>query len=184
MRKIVDTSKVHEIGLDRTVIFYWLLAALALAALGVWMIVAAPDSSKPGKMIVGGLVSAVGFGGMSLLGIKRLLGGRGPAITLSPQGLAVPVASLDLVPWSGIVAVNEWRSHGQRGIELTLDQATDVATKRTWIVRVFGGTSRFKPNRFAFAAVGTLTTHDELSALIEAYYRRYGPAERTEVATS
>lgn len=183
MRKAVDTSKTHEIGLDRTVIFYYLVVCLAIAAAGVWMIVAAPDSSKPGKMVVGGLVSAVGFGGMALLGIRRLIGERGPAITLSPRGLKVPVISPDFVPWTGIVAVDEWSLHKQRGIELMLDPATNAATKRTLTTRLFGGMSGFKRNSFVVSAAGTLTTHDELSALVDAYFLQFGPAERTEVAT-
>lgn len=183
MRKVVDTSKVHEIGPDRTVIFYAVTGCLALTALGVWMILAAPEFSKSGKMIVGGLVGAIGFGSFALLGIARLLTERGPAITLSPQGLKVPIISPDLVPWSGILAVNEWRFNRHRGIELTLDPMINVAIKRAPIVRVLGGMSGFKPNTLVVSAVGTLTTHDELSTLVEAYFHQLGPAERTEVAT-
>lgn len=164
--------------MDRTIIFYAILGSLALAAGGVWMIQAAPDfHARAGQVIFGGLVAAGGFGGMALLGLARLIGERGPAISLSPHGLRVSTFSPDVVAWSDILAVGAWRFKTGRGVALTLDPQVSKAIRRSAIARTFGGMSGTKPDVMVVVANGSLTTHNELRELIEAYLCRYGRAD-------
>ena len=175
MHDAPDTTKVHEIRQDDIVMFYSVLGCVAITALSGWLMLAPEEGYRAQRLVAVGVISAIGFGGFAVMGIMRLLGRKRPIITISPDGIRDIRVSHDTVPWSGVAALGEWRMQGHRAVELTLEPEADLATKRLPFEAMLRGVSRLGPHGVAFSAGGLLITYDDLRALIEAYYRKYGP---------
>lgn len=96
-------------------------AMLAMAALSAGMtvlsfLIAWPvlDDVRPGSFQqFAGWVGVILFGVVTALILARSFGTNRPTLTLSPQGFIFSGASPDLIPWSAVTGVKQWRAQKQ-----------------------------------------------------------------------
>jgi len=169
MYERVDTSSTVEIEQDPVVMVGLILVCAAFVAVAVSTI-SGPDHST--KDLVFGWVGIVFFGfGLVVLAV-RLLRLRGPALTVSPQGLMDRrTRNPQLLPWSDVRSVGEWRHRGQRMVILGLSsEAKERLAKGKPLTAIF-----FKANvalgadGLAVTATGLKASFHDIQNLITAF---------------
>ena len=176
MRETIDTTATRQFGQDHMTTISALLGCLAFVAVGLWALLAAPHFPSPGKLIFGGTLGVIGFGGFAAVGVARLIAWHRPLIIISPYGVRDARNTPDLVPWSSVVAIGEYRSgSGLRSIKLTLDPTAEAKVRRYPVVRLLRSLSPGLRSGEFISAHGTSVPYDELRDLVGAYARHHAP---------
>jgi hypothetical protein len=132
MYERVDTSSIVEIEHDPVVMVALILASLAFVVLGWWL---AFHLVSARAVFMGWATMSV-FGLFTILGVRRLLTMRGPVLTISPQGVCDRRFSEDLVAWSGVTAVGEWKYRTNRMVTLSLAPGVEGKLRRSRFARL------------------------------------------------
>jgi hypothetical protein len=168
MYEHVDTSSTVEIELDRVVMVGIIIVCLAFTATAWWAVF---DPASHGRDIVAGWVGMLFFGGLTLLGTVRLFTWRGPVLTVSPQGVRYRHFATDLVPWSGVTAVGEWKYPLARSVMLSLAPGVEEKLLHRSIIRRWlrGPNRAFGVNGMLVSAMGLKASYYDIRNLITAF---------------
>ena len=110
---------IEEFSLKRGRIYILPLLSLLLVGAGLWMLF--QSHGDPGALLLGAAVMAF-FSLTGLTGLRRL-SLKGPALTLSPEGLRSPLNFDGALPWNQIIRLQRSRVQGSAFLKVTVDSA-------------------------------------------------------------
>jgi hypothetical protein len=114
------------------------------------------------------MFGTVFFALCTLIALWRLLFGRGPVITISPQGIRDSRVAADVIPWSAIRTISTWEHTGQRVLVLNVDPAVERTLRLSMIAKYTRSANRaLGADGLCVTAQGLKISYDELWKLVE-----------------
>jgi hypothetical protein len=174
MSAVTDTIEI-ETSPSRT---------LYLAGLGIFMTAlgavialdAIPDEQLGTIERAFGAAAALFFGVCTLIWLWRLVAGRGPMLTISPQGICDKRVARETIPWSAVRKISTWEYSGQRILVLDVDPAVERTLHLTTIAKWTRRVNRsLGADGLCVTAQGLKISYDQLWELAA----RYAPPARS-----
>jgi hypothetical protein len=140
---MIDTSRTLEIASSP-----WKL--LALSVVGVLMTAGSasvafrllPDTTPDSFQELAAYFGTLFFGLCTGLALWRLVGQRGPVITITPDGIRDTRVAAELIPWRAVQDISTWALQGQKVMVLAVDPAVESRLTTTPIARWSRGANR------------------------------------------
>lgn len=159
---------VIEIRISVLRMFGLIIASVLLTAFGAAMALDLFLGEQVGIVYRAiGILGVLFFGVGTIAWLWRLLAGRDPVLTISPEGIRDTRIAPDPIPWSAIRNVSTWEHSGQRILVLDVDPAVERRLHLSTIARLTRSANRkLGADGLCVATHGLKIRHDELFDLI------------------
>lgn len=176
---IEDTYEDLVIPLGKTKIVLTVLGAFAFVVIGGWLVVLADAEPFPKRV----LVKAVGIAGIAFFGLVFIFAfkkafDRSPGMIVSSKGIfdnSSVMAHRFLVPWDQITGFSIVAIQGQRFLTVHILNPERYMNDPRFLHRIaIRANNKYFGSPVQLAANGLKTDFDEMVAVIERYFARYG----------
>ncbi len=167
---VIDTKQTYAFGQSP-----WKMALIGLGCIGfivasVLMIIGVIDVRRFGlDASTVGWIGAIVFGAFLMLALWRLIGTRGPVVTVSPRGLHDTRISEKVIPWDAVLGVSTWEMSNQKIIVVAVTPEAEQAIGLTRMAKWTRGANRSLGADGLCINPGIKVKPDDLLRLIIAY---------------
>lgn len=140
---VIDTKQTYAFGQSPWKMGLIVLGCIGFVAASALMIIGVIDGRRFGlDASTVGWIGAIVFGAFLLLALWRLIGTRGPVVTVSPRGLHDTRISRKVIPWSAVRAVSTWEMSKQKIIVVAVTPEAEQAIGLTRMAKWTRGANR------------------------------------------
>lgn len=140
---VIDTKQTYAFGQSPWKMGLIVLGCIGFVAASALMIIGVIDGRRFGlDASTVGWIGAIVFGAFLLLALWRLIGTRGPVVTVSPRGLHDTRISKKVIPWSAVRGVSIWQMSNQKIIVVAVTPEAEQAIGLTRMAKWTRGANR------------------------------------------
>ena len=132
----IDTSRTIEFHASSTRLLTLLMfSAMSMGIAAALAFRLFPNLPADPAAVSAGWTGILFFGFCAAVAIWRLLGQRGPVVTLSPQGLRDARVAAETIPWNAIRGISTWQMQRQMVLVVAVDPAIEERLTLTRLAR-------------------------------------------------